>query len=261
MKNNYTLVLLVLIILGCSPKYKITPNKTNLNFSNSNLIDGCLVSGSNLMDIHGLPKITDFPGNKNFESHFYKNVGKIMGLMDIQKNYDTRVYVYEDGLSPNAIAFNGRIDNYSSYLILFGENMILNHVIPTGDYGEDLNTIIMQSILAHEFAHIGQYIKNVNGSTRDLELMADVMSGWYVGYLTSNEGQIQVESGIENVPNIRLAMIDSYNSGDYAYNAPDHHGTPQMRLDAFLFGVELSLQKGIFSYWDAFNLAKLKYNL
>ncbi|GAB4137565.1 MAG: hypothetical protein Fur0041_12280 [Bacteroidia bacterium] len=64
-----------------------------------------------------------------------------------------------------------------------------------------------------------------------LELEADALSGFYMclykNYPWSSTG-------------LQGYFTSSYNTGDYNFNSPGHHGTPQQRLAASYLGFELA---------------------
>jgi hypothetical protein len=82
------------------------------------------------------------------------------------------------------------------------------------------------SIMAHEFDHILQYKLGFPFSGKWLELHADFMAGWYTAHRVRFAPQ-----------NIDESMLSFYSNGDYDFNNPDHHGTPEERLAAFRAGM------------------------
>jgi hypothetical protein len=94
-------------------------------------------------------------------------------------------------------------------------------------------------VLAHEFAHLIQYnlnvvFENTPESTRKTELMADAISAYY---LTHEEGAaFQNNDLIEE-----LTKAASY-FGDCGFDYNGHHGTPNQRKAAAVYGIGLAAE-------------------
>jgi len=109
--------------------------------------------------------------------------------------------------------------------ILFGYHMFY-YTIQT--YGE----LPIAGILAHEWGHRTQF--SLPWSYREnshKELEADAFSGYYMA-LAKQYAWGQIQSYYDNV----------YATGDYNYNSPTHHGTPDQRLAAAYFGVQTAIE-------------------
>ncbi|RBP53527.1 hypothetical protein [Arenicella xantha] len=220
--------------------------------------DGCSATKASSHSGYKNYDLIYFPGNSNFENHFFNHSQWIIEEMKLDDHEIPNIYFYEDYNSPNAMALSFGIDPGSNYTILFGRNMLWNNVLNLE--GNNLKTAEIWSILAHEYAHIGQYLEGVNGDTPNLELMADVMSGWYVGMVVSNFGNYEIVNA-NKLLNVQLAMEDAYQSGDYSFNHPDHHGTPKQRLAAFRYGLNIAINDPTISWWGVFDMAKNRYGL
>ena len=149
----------------------------------------------------------------------------------IQRNFfggvPASVYILNES-SPeqkNAYATNdGRI--------LFGYHMAY-YTIQT--YGE----LPIAGILAHEWGHRAQFTIGWNEyyKPQHKELEADAFSGFYMA-LAKQYAWNQIQSYFQNV----------YATGDYNFNSPLHHGTPDQRLQSAYLGVNVAiyaLQNGI----------------
>ena len=75
--------------------------------------------------------------------------------------------------------------------------------------------------MAHEFGHLAQYKQGFRESGKRPELHADFMAGWYL----SLRGRY---AWTNLMPTLKLF----YELGDYQFNSPTHHGTPDERLAA-----------------------------
>jgi hypothetical protein len=99
-------------------------------------------------------------------------------------------------------------------------------------YGTGLS---IPAIEAHEFDHIAQYKYKFpweEGKWR--ELHADFFAGWYIAH----RNRFLVTSPDQ-------AMANFYYKGDYDFNNPDHHGTPEERVAAFRAGFEFNRRSNV----------------
>lgn len=86
------------------------------------------------------------------------------------------------------------------------------------------------AIFAHAFGHIAQFTSGDYSPGPTMELQADFMAGWYTGLRALQQGGMGV--------NFREIAAKMFNIGDYQFNSPSHHGTPQQRLRAYTAGVQ-----------------------
>ncbi|HMQ87549.1 MAG TPA: hypothetical protein PKB07_08185 [Flavilitoribacter sp.] len=86
--------------------------------------------------------------------------------------------------------------------------------------------------LSHEFGHLVQYDGKWNdyGAPFFRELEADAFSGLYMALYKAIDWQ-----------HIQTYYANVYDSGDFLYNDPTHHGTPEERLAAARLGVEVAV--------------------
>jgi hypothetical protein len=94
------------------------------------------------------------------------------------------------------------------------------------------NNFTMPAIMAHEFGHIYQFKRNTHLPTKLLELQADYLAGWYMG---NREGSSQYGIGA-----FKQDSQSFFEKGDYDFNSPTHHGTPEERGAAILQGYKSS---------------------
>jgi hypothetical protein len=106
------------------------------------------------------------------------------------------------------------------------------------DFFEDVNVDDggPDYVLSHEFAHLLQMNLNVTfentpESTRKTELMADALSAYY---LTHEDGAAFQGELIEQLTEA------AFNIGDCQFYNPGHHGTPNQRKAAVVYGVEVA---------------------
>lgn len=86
----------------------------------------------------------------------------------------------------------------------------------------------IHGVLAHEFGHILQFNAGLDRQmpTKLMELHADFMAGWYLANRAMVWGT-----------DVSQAMNSLYRKGDYDFNSPDHHGTPDERKRAYAQGL------------------------
>lgn len=156
-------------------------------------------------------------GNTALDQKFNSSQATLQNLFGVSVNQ----FVYDDGQSPNAYATRGNDPMYDG-LVAFGRTMLASRLwnINKGEYA-------VAGILAHEYAHVMQIKKGTSYSSGKLrELHADFMAGYFIG----KQGFPQ--SGINSFAN------DLYSIGDYDFWSPQHHGTPEERVDAMLVGFQ-----------------------
>lgn len=144
----------------------------------------------------------------------------------------------DDSLSPNAMATPERLlgpQNGPDGTVIFGMNLI------TREIWRDGIGMAVAGIMAHEFAHIRQFKRGSFEPGRDSELEADFLAGWYLDVRQTFA-----------LTNVRPALQSFFEKGDYAFNDPLHHGTPQQRLDCVLAGIS----SGARSVSEAHSLAR-----
>ena len=110
-------------------------------------------------------------------------------------------------------------------LILFGRNLTQNVLKTIG------NELPLAGVLAHEFGHQAQFsfgwMSSGQSTARPTELEADAFSGYYMALVKGWAGP-QLNSYLQGLASF----------GDYEFNSPNHHGTPQERAAAGLLGLQ-----------------------
>ena len=213
------LLALALPIAGCrkegctdSTSYNYDPDADK---DNGDCLDmaGCLGFRSGYSNSGSLGNSLGDPG---LNQAFYSEV-------NYQQNFfsalPASVYVwYEPNGLRNALSTSDR-------RILFGYNMF--HY--TLQY---YNGLAVSGVLAHEWAHQAQFTFgwSQQGTLKN-ELEADAFAGYYMAFMPQYLWS-QIQGYYANV----------YASGDYLFNDPGHHGTPNQRLAAAYLGVTTAVQ-------------------
>jgi hypothetical protein len=127
-----------------------------------------------------------------------------------------QVYVFDEcGSNRNAMSF------WPEARILFGRNLF-NGLNPRA------NGLPVFGVLAHEWAHQLQFRNGWQTTpVRNSELEADAFAGFYLGL---------AKGWAWNLINGFFQAI--FDIGDYDFNSPGHHGTPNQRLAAARLGFD-----------------------
>lgn len=140
------------------------------------------------------------------------------------------VRILNDQQSPNAYAIRDSLLLGTDGTVLLGRTLIGSELEANSKGG-----IAVAGIIAHECAHILQYNSSLYGrlttgqrTSRCLELHADYMAGFYFGVRA-------VSKDLE----VKPFAHSLFGKGDWAFNEPTHHGTPQEREAAMYAGFEL----------------------
>jgi len=164
-------------------------------------------------------RTTRTSGNARLDAALIAEVKKVDRTFGINPGYR---YLRDDG-APNAYATSETVVPGTSGTILFGLTL-LSQELKTSYGGA-----AVAGIAAHEGAHIFQYQSALNrrldAPTDKLrELHADYLAGFYFSATGRTETSLVVFA--ESL----------FAKGDYLYNSPRHHGTPQARVAAMRSG-------------------------
>jgi hypothetical protein len=84
-----------------------------------------------------------------------------------------RVYLFDDGDTPNALAFGGSGGGAAAPVIYVGQNLV-------APPGASIESGRIAGILAHELTHVVQDTLHTDLGDLGRELQADCMAGWYL---------------------------------------------------------------------------------
>ncbi|MEM6488233.1 MAG: hypothetical protein AAF677_08185 [Pseudomonadota bacterium] len=159
-------------------------------------------------------------GNPRLDRAMIAELRKVLDAFDINPG----IKYIDDSRSPNAFATTETIVQGTTGTMLFGLSLIQTEM--NTEYGG----AAVAGIAAHEGAHIFQFFSSygrrlTQGRTaREMELHADLLAGWYFGHTGRTERSLVVFGR------------SLFSKGDYDYNDPRHHGTPDERLAAMRTG-------------------------
>jgi hypothetical protein len=236
LKNYCIFFACSLLFISCK-KDEETIENTNSN------VGACFIG--NMGSLGPLTKTSNNPNLDAVMNGEYNNLVTRFGVKP-----DAYYYTESNG-SPNAY-FHPMVSNQQlpDGTIAMGFNLLRNE-FASSTSGTGITIAI---IMAHEFAHCVDFKYNVydkNNRTKHSELFADYMAGCYLHLKSLTIGEQYLQE-------VATAF---YNRGDYSFNDPYSHGTPDQRRSCIIAGYNFSktrVQSGInYSVNDAISNAKV----
>lgn len=168
-------------------------------------------------------------GNSFVDSGFGRSRGYMVHAFGVRPAFA----FLDDSQSPNAFATTDNLIGWER-----GEGSVIFGVrLTTEEIAADPQTwgSALSLIMAHEWAHIKQFTTVGPMGNPLAELHADFLAGWWLGgfNLMTNGYGINPYSAGRSV----------FNKGDFGFNDPGHHGTPQQRVAAMVAGYQLSVSR------------------
>ncbi len=248
-KTKVNALLIILIILFKLNSYAQNgTNKLNIDEQKTCMISSATASGN--IDVIK-SKTVRTTGNNDIDDFIIYELENLVKITNLSPSFR----LYNDQYAPNAIAIPRKIYK-NPYTVLLGIYLV-NKSIYFDDYKIDGEVVEQAAhgthisvIMMHEFAHIGQFTMGVKGPIKKMELQADMMAGWYISQRIDHSVDDPINHGANQL----------YQLGDFNFNDPNHHGTPQERIDAFWYGYRL-FDGGVVEFWDAFFTTKEYLNL
>ena len=175
-------------------------------------------------------------GNPFFDQRFRAEYQALVSTMGHPPSFA----FLDDAHAANAIALNIDVVSGTSPFgaILFGVRLLAEQLRKPHPVPLDKAWTIA-AIMAHEWTHIVQFATELRSPrTRNTELMADFMAGWYLG------AKQRYYSFWGRGSDVRAAFRSFFDMGDTNFDQPGHHGTHAERLTAIMRGVQLSYATG-----------------
>lgn len=193
-------------------------------------VGGCawtFTAGQSLSDT------TSSSGNRGLDRALIAEVRKVDRIFQINPGYR----FLRDGGRPNAYATSQTQVSGTWGTIVFGLTLVSQEL--RTEYGG----AALAGIAAHEGAHIFQfrngYTDRLHASTaRPRELHADYLAGYYFARTGRTERSLVVFA--ESL----------FSKGDYEFNHPEHHGTPDDRVAAMRRGFAAGGNSDLFAVAD-----------
>lgn len=171
-------------------------------------------------------------GDKDFDLALAQTLALISDLFQVTPGF--AYYDDYDGL--NAFATSRARLNGANGTVLFGQGMLAR--LRSGREDPDVS---VAAVCAHEFGHIVQYRNRLTerlsagqSTTKRAELQADFFAGYFAGARKRQK---------PSFPAAMFAMT-LYDFGDNNINEPSHHGTPDERAAALMYGFQSSYRDG-----------------
>jgi hypothetical protein len=178
---------------------------------------GCSLSQSQFEDV--ISKLSKTSGSPLFDAAFNKEYAILCSVFEVKPS----LFIMDDSGGPNAFAYPRSFERGFRGSILFGLNLFASEM------RKSATNFTVPAIMAHEFGHILQFVHTAELEGKNRELQADYMAGWYM----KKRDLLSGWSGVS----VLQTMQGFYATGDYDFNSPQHHGTPQERARAVLLGV------------------------
>ena len=143
----------------------------------------------------------------------------------------------DDSDAPNAYATDQTQVPGTWGTVCFGQTLFKDLMDRYQDQG-----LAVMAVAAHEFGHIAQFRSGVDTrllqyqpTVKRVELHADFLSGYFLGVRKRQQPSISVWAAGHTL----------YRIGDYEFNNPNHHGTPDERVAAAETGFKLGYDDGV----------------
>lgn len=183
--------------------------------------DGCSLSAAKSSG--GLPcsQVLRSSGSAWMDQGFLREIHYLNQFMGVNPSFR----LCQEIKAPNAFATANVIDpSYPDGTVYFGVDLARAEMTQTGAE----SNFSIPAIMAHEFAHIVQFRAGVRLPTKLKELQADYIAGWFMGNRDRFSGW--------SAQSFQNTLQSFFEKGDYAFNSPSHHGTPQERAKAITHG-------------------------
>lgn len=173
----------------------------------------------------GRSRLYSSSGNRRLDRALIAELRRIAGIIPSEPGFQ-----FIDDWPPNAFATAETVIPGTRGTVILGLNMISEEV-SSSEFGG----VAVAGICAHECAHVFQffsgYANRLAGYTaRRMELHADYLAGYYMGR--------RAEFSVDRV---EIFARSVFAKGDYAFNDPGHHGTPEERFAAMKGGYDTGL--------------------
>lgn len=221
---------------GKAKQARALPRGSSRNLART-LAAGCTVAGSALRK-RLQSQLSTSTGNQFVDAGF----ARTRLLLNQAYAASPAFAFFDDSASANAYATPADVIPWErgTGSVLFGIRLMTEEIAADPATWGSALTLIM----AHEWAHIKQYMLTGPLPAPAAELHGDFIAGWFLGLLNRQSGGMSIN------PNSAAASV--FNKGDFAFNSPQHHGTPQQRVGALAAGYELAMSPSPGGIDDAF---------
>jgi hypothetical protein len=194
-------------------------------------VGGCSIQGIGPRGSPGIPPVLKTCGYPPLDFEVSSNLAQLA----LRFRVLPRIYFMNDATSPDALSSPVKLGDPNDYpperdpfgTILLGINLLTSEFRSTPQ-GQRNYTVT--AIMAHELGHTLQFVAQSQLPTMQREIQADFLAGWAIKSLKQT-----------TAPDIKESAIFGtfYDRGDTAFFSPEHHGTKEERLEAFLAGFKV----------------------
>ena len=213
----------VSLVTGCSCGSKCAVPAIYGCSINADAARGAIFGQSNSTNIEDF--IVKNSGNRYFDFTAAQTLLRLAELFNVLPGFG-----YFKLNSRNAFATRGDFMSRTDGTVLFGRDLLFEILSTT-----ESPDAVFSGICAHEFAHILQFKLNLSldagqQTVKRSELHADFLAGYFAGFHKREK------------PDFPAAVIavEHQSLGDYYFNNPNHHGTPDERAAAIVHGFEVA---------------------
>jgi hypothetical protein len=215
------------------------------SYGQNSELRGCCIPAGELATFTSGRQRTGFAAisNETIDSTGNPTLDKALGkaLLRLSSEFSERpgFGFIDDSDGPNAYASPESNVLGTWGTVVFGQTLFRKLLDECQDEG-----VAVLTVTAHEFGHVAQFRSGLDkrlltgqSTVRRIELHADFLAGYYLGYRKRAKSSLSVWAAGHTL----------YSFGDYHFNSPKHHGTPQQRIDSAESGYKLGFDGGSFS--------------
>ena len=200
-------------------------------FLHFDIISQCYLSNEIIGNMH----IENTTGNPSLDAKLFNQKKGLESVFPVKVDLYFGVEIYQSG---NAFY-------HPSCKSLYCDGRIVLGLFLMQELNEKSDSYIrLVSVFAHEYGHAMQHKYGWSGNGKWRELHADYLAGYYMGLC-----RLSSESEILSI------FTEFANRGDFDFNSPSHHGTPEERSCAFIDGFKYAYKPNT-NIYTAYNEGK-----
>ena len=214
--------------------------------------EGCSLSAEGANAFQSGIRFLHGTGNPQLDQMTYEELNVLAGHIG---GFQPGFAFLDDAQGKNAFASPHDVTGAGSPhgAVLLGVRLMFDFLGRPGASSQFANLWSVAAIMAHEWAHIAQFnyrVQSADGRVVGQELMADMISGWYLAKKLQLVGQMHGPWVLEQygLADQTAAVRAIFSIGDTNYNSPQHHGTGEQRVAAFVSGHEFGMLGGTFEH-------------
>jgi len=193
--------------------------------------DQLLAKSTKPQAIHGNERIIASSGDRQFDQALAQTLSRLTDTFHVLPGFA----YYDDTGSPNAYATKRTWLARADGTVFFGREYLAK-----ARAQPEAPEVVVASTCAHEYGHILQYKMNLRPvltagqpNTKRLELHADFLAGYFAGLSKLRKRDYPAA----------VFATDHFESGDFNFRSPTHHGTPTQRAASVVRGFEVAYRE------------------